>query len=584
MVVICKEDVFEWFNKLPGGKRIELMCGLLNLCIPLEWRFFATFLEQAAKRDYNSLREAETRANSPEEYEKLAAMDWLAETSTMIRTTHHQPAHPQHQSHLQASDHTVSSSVTGDEKISNGGGSQSSLSSSGDGSNLISPSSSSSINDTNSMDKHLSSPRSKIVVYLCLLSSTNRVCASIVYKALRNQLSLENITRRLFGNVIGSLNYPTSRSPMSSSQSVSSSKSSSNCVDSLLNNRPLNDNGVYPHIILDENFYSEIILLHTLAIHHPAFTFDQQTLLSEQLQKVQSTMDSMMYALAATVSTSSILSPMPPPVIPVTTGAPPPPPPPLPLTEMNHSQSHFTLNKPHVKSPPPPPLPPQSTDYLDCRSLAHELPKIVDGRHKTASPSPLPFNNRQFNCHCTGDQYDSSNNNSLGTTPSTTPPPSSGSASCQNSVNQMGPMQNGVPPPPPSGASSLNPCWFCVPPPPLPSHGPIINSYPPNQVTEQLFQYYYSVAMAAASSIPTTSNPYWTHLQSTGNPISTFPSIQTSTFPTSVNTLAQAAATFHSAKPTSQNVSCYNCGGFGHLGNDCKRPSFEEETQQILRN
>lgn len=78
MVYICKEDVFEWFNKLSGGKRIELICGLLNMCIPLEWRFFATFLEQAAKKDYSSLKEAELRANSCEEFEKLAAMDWLS--------------------------------------------------------------------------------------------------------------------------------------------------------------------------------------------------------------------------------------------------------------------------------------------------------------------------------------------------------------------------------------------------------------------------------------------------------------------------------------------------------------------------
>lgn len=78
MVYICKEDVFDWFKKLPGGKRIELICGLLNMCIPLEWRFFATFLEQAARRDYSSLKEAEIRANSSEEFEKLAAMDWLA--------------------------------------------------------------------------------------------------------------------------------------------------------------------------------------------------------------------------------------------------------------------------------------------------------------------------------------------------------------------------------------------------------------------------------------------------------------------------------------------------------------------------
>lgn len=61
------------------------------------------------------------------------------------------------------------------------------------------------------------------------------------------------------------------------------------------------------HFVLDDKLYSEIVLLHTLAIHHPAFTFDQQTLLSEQLQKVQQWMDAVMFAASATVNASSIL-------------------------------------------------------------------------------------------------------------------------------------------------------------------------------------------------------------------------------------------------------------------------------------
>lgn len=60
-----KETVFEWFGlSLTPAKRIELMCGLLHMCQPLELRFLGSYLEDLARKDYQILRDFEFRANS----------------------------------------------------------------------------------------------------------------------------------------------------------------------------------------------------------------------------------------------------------------------------------------------------------------------------------------------------------------------------------------------------------------------------------------------------------------------------------------------------------------------------------------
>ncbi|XP_029985861.1 zinc finger CCHC domain-containing protein 2 isoform X2 [Sphaeramia orbicularis] len=63
-----KETVFEWFGlQLEPARRLELMCGLLHMCQPLELRFLGSYLEDLARKDYHVLRDFEFRANSPGE-------------------------------------------------------------------------------------------------------------------------------------------------------------------------------------------------------------------------------------------------------------------------------------------------------------------------------------------------------------------------------------------------------------------------------------------------------------------------------------------------------------------------------------
>ncbi|RWS30348.1 zinc finger CCHC domain-containing protein 2-like protein [Leptotrombidium deliense] len=230
-MVQCKEEVFEWFKELSGATRIELMCGLLNLCIPLEWRFFATVIESLARRDYASLKDYEIKANTPLEYEEIANSNWLLrgdEPDTRASTT-------------------VAAQTSDKRPV------------------------------TASTDKSLNSIRSKIVVYMCLLSSSNRVCATIVHKSILKQLCVENLQQTL-------------------SQLKKSEK-----LDNL-----------EAGFLLSDNMYNEIILLHTLARFHPAFTFEQQSVLGQQLHIVQHWMDVHKYAAAAASGTLPANSRCPP--------------------------------------------------------------------------------------------------------------------------------------------------------------------------------------------------------------------------------------------------------------------------------
>lgn len=61
--MVCKEDVVKWFKGLEGDERIDLMCCLLDCCLPLELRFLGTYIEFAASKHYGNLQKYEKTAN-----------------------------------------------------------------------------------------------------------------------------------------------------------------------------------------------------------------------------------------------------------------------------------------------------------------------------------------------------------------------------------------------------------------------------------------------------------------------------------------------------------------------------------------
>lgn len=69
---VSPEDIYSWFAESLSWQRIDLLCGLLQLCLPLELRFVGACLEDLARKDYSRLRDFERRANELAEYATLA--------------------------------------------------------------------------------------------------------------------------------------------------------------------------------------------------------------------------------------------------------------------------------------------------------------------------------------------------------------------------------------------------------------------------------------------------------------------------------------------------------------------------------
>ncbi|XP_046329222.1 zinc finger CCHC domain-containing protein 2-like isoform X1 [Haliotis rufescens] len=69
--MVCKEELCKWFKNLRPHQRIDYMCGLLHMCLPLELRFLGSVLEDHGKKNYNFLRDAELKANNSAEISKL---------------------------------------------------------------------------------------------------------------------------------------------------------------------------------------------------------------------------------------------------------------------------------------------------------------------------------------------------------------------------------------------------------------------------------------------------------------------------------------------------------------------------------
>ena len=317
MAIDSKEEVFAYFTKLSGAKRIEILSGLVHSCIPLEMRFLATLVESLARRDYVTLLEDEHKANSPQELQALCSTDLLADVSPFIRfpgavptlvtpTTGQRPP-------VSVSPSSINLPEDGSTVIP--------IVKPGDGSKggTISPPPALSIPDVvhnttnygnhgNKFNPHvgvhpvtttvplgqqqmttihppveciLSNVRKKIVVYLCLLNSTNYVAASVLYDAFRKYLSADNLKRHLelssiniSGLTLASSNdhaHVHQQDPMQSTQGAPTVGPMIPTV----------------HIpILDPQLIAELTLIHTLAIYHPAFQWEQQSLLSFELEKL----------------------------------------------------------------------------------------------------------------------------------------------------------------------------------------------------------------------------------------------------------------------------------------------------------
>ncbi|XP_069492286.1 zinc finger CCHC domain-containing protein 14 [Ambystoma mexicanum] len=68
---VQRAAVYRWFLELSPAQRVEFLCGLLDMCLPLELRFLGSCLEDLARKDYHSLRDSEIRANNAADLARL---------------------------------------------------------------------------------------------------------------------------------------------------------------------------------------------------------------------------------------------------------------------------------------------------------------------------------------------------------------------------------------------------------------------------------------------------------------------------------------------------------------------------------
>lgn len=71
MVSLAEHDVCAWFRQLPAYRRLESLCQLLNLCLPLEIRFVETYIAKLASRENLYLKDQEHRANNHTDLKRL---------------------------------------------------------------------------------------------------------------------------------------------------------------------------------------------------------------------------------------------------------------------------------------------------------------------------------------------------------------------------------------------------------------------------------------------------------------------------------------------------------------------------------
>ena len=62
--MLCKEDIYGWFRDSVSSQRIDLLCGLLQLCLPLELRFVGSCVEEQARKDYCRLVDYELKVSA----------------------------------------------------------------------------------------------------------------------------------------------------------------------------------------------------------------------------------------------------------------------------------------------------------------------------------------------------------------------------------------------------------------------------------------------------------------------------------------------------------------------------------------
>ncbi|KAF6778220.1 hypothetical protein AHF37_02231 [Paragonimus kellicotti] len=233
------QDIWKWFNDSPSFTRVEFVCGLLQLCSPMELRFFGSCLEELARLHFEDLRTLESLSNSVTVATNESCLATLISSSNLT---------------------------------------SSGISSNADATALKGNSKRLKLNQLPSFFHVLrnnTSVRSQLLCRLFLLNSTNSVSADAYFEAL---MSGENHTALPIDSSVVVSDPSNAFYPKLERDDLSTTSSDES--DDL----PSRPNLFSQHewTVLDE-----IILIYTLAAFHPAFTFDQKNRIFTRLNTLR---------------------------------------------------------------------------------------------------------------------------------------------------------------------------------------------------------------------------------------------------------------------------------------------------------
>ncbi|KAA3675169.1 uncharacterized protein DEA37_0006425 [Paragonimus westermani] len=232
------QDIWKWFNDSPSFTRVEFVCGLLQLCSPMELRFFGSCLEELARLHFEDLRMLESLSNSVTVATNESCLATLISSSNLTSPG--------------TSSNTDATPPKGNSKRLK-------------------------LNQLPSFFHVLrnnTSVRSQLLSRLFLLKSTNSVSADAYFEAL---MSGENHTALPVdsSSTVSDLSNAFYPKPEQDNLSTSSDES-----DDLPSRPSLFSQ--HEWTVLDE-----IILIYTLAAFHPAFTFDQKNRIFTRLNTLR---------------------------------------------------------------------------------------------------------------------------------------------------------------------------------------------------------------------------------------------------------------------------------------------------------
>ncbi|KAH8858130.1 Zinc finger CCHC domain-containing protein 2 [Schistosoma japonicum] len=223
-------EVLKWFSELSASKRVEFVCGLLQLSSPPELRFYGSCLEEIARQDYESLRDSELQANAPmENYGVLTLYNTVplnSDVSSLIAPV-----------------------------------------------SVLIPPSFTMLNNNPTL-------RSKLILSLSLLNSTNIPAATSYFETLMADDNDAHSPRDL---KVSTVIFKPPVAPVKCKLSKGASFSSDDSDDELCSADILNT--INPQVL------DEIMLIYTLAAFHPAFSFDQRQRLYKRLSIVRALSD-----------------------------------------------------------------------------------------------------------------------------------------------------------------------------------------------------------------------------------------------------------------------------------------------------